>query len=109
MIDIVNFVYQAVSGGVIGNAAYDAVKKVLGDKATLLFNAKNQPDKFTEILESLIIDEKLKNDLLALSSEKHIMDSLIRNDDIEVTISLGTGGKLIGSINDNKNSKIKIL
>lgn len=69
--DLMAFTWSAMAGGVIGNAAYDGIKAILGNSFQRLadYAANQQIAKFEETLEILLeSNDTLRAQLTALAS-----------------------------------------
>jgi len=85
MSDIIGFVSSAMASGVIGNAVYDGIKSILGDRFDRFQNylTDKQQSKFEGALESLLeenaeIKQKL-NELMKQHGKEIIRTNNIKN------------------------------
>lgn len=70
-LDLVSFTFEAIKSGVIGNAAYEAIKFALGGAFPRLkgYADKNDSVDFKIALEAIMeSNEDIKNKLMALNS-----------------------------------------
>ena len=74
MQELIDFVSSTITGGVIGNAAYDGLKKVLGSNFEKLssFIKNDEKEKFEGALELLLENETLKEKIEALKNGNSI-------------------------------------
>jgi len=108
--ELTDFVFSSIAGGVVGNAAYDGLKTILGSHFEKLsdYIQNKEIEKFKGALELLLEDETLKNQIEALKSGKVIDKSLNEIENSDVDIKLGKNGSICDSGNKIKDSTIKI-
>jgi hypothetical protein len=81
MEDIINFVLDSMLSGTIGNATYDTLKNLLGDKFNILFEylKNNEKEEFKKNLEKLLKEnDELKKQIACLrqKEQKEILFAL---------------------------------
>jgi len=108
--ELIDFVFSSMAGGMIGNFAYDGLKKVLGSNFEKLssFIKNDEKEKFEGALEILLENKTLKAEILALKNGKLIDGSLNKITNSHVDVKLGKSGTISNSINEVENSTIKI-
>ena len=108
--ELTAFVFQSMTGGIIGNAVYDGLKKVLGSNFEKLssFIKNDEKEKFEGALELLLENETLRAEIEALKNGKSIDRSLNQIKNSHVDIKLGKSGTISDSINEVEDSIIKI-
>ncbi|HIP60440.1 MAG TPA: hypothetical protein EYH01_08450 [Campylobacterales bacterium] len=108
--ELIDFISSTIAGGIMGNAAYDGLKKVLGSNFEKLssFIKNDEKEKFEGALEILLENKTLKAEILALKNGKLVDGSLNKITNSHVDVKLGKSGTMSKSINKVKNSTIKI-
>jgi hypothetical protein len=86
MEDLIKFISESMLSGTVGNATFEALKNLFGDKFDRLFKylKNNENEKFREELEKIIEEnKKLKNELLSFQqNENRINQTHYGNGDI---------------------------
>jgi hypothetical protein len=108
-LELINFVYDSIASGAVGNGAYDIMKSLFNKSFERLLNYVGDNDKnnFKNTLEILLeSNEELKNKLMALKNGGNLSE-VSGNKKTEINIESRTpNNKSI--VKENEDSKVNI-